>query len=275
MRLRFSKMHGLGNDFMIVDCVTQRVEFTPELVARLADRHRGVGFDQLLTLDPPSDPDIDFEYRIYNADGSSAEQCGNGVRCLGRFVRAQKLSAKPTLTLQTGDVRIAVTVLDENVEVEMGVPSLEPQEIPFRSESPGPTHELVAQGEHVEITPVSIGNPHAVLEVDDIIHAPVARLGPLIEHHDRFPEGANVGFSQIVDSGFLRLRVHERGVGETQACGSGACAAVVAGRVNGRLGDRVKVSLPGGHLRISWQGPGAPIRMSGPACLVYEGHLSI
>ena len=275
VKLRFSKMHGLGNDFMIVDLVTQSADLTPELVARLADRRLGVGFDQLLTLEPPREPDVDFEYRIYNADGSGAEQCGNGVRCLARFVQDQKLSARSTLTLKTREVRVQATVVDENVEVDMGVPSIEPQEIPFRSESPGPIHELDAGGESVKITAISIGNPHAVLEVDNIFDAPVARLGPLIEHHERFPRGANVGFCQIVDSGFVRLRVHERGVGETQACGSGACAAVVAGRVNGRLGDRVKVSLPGGHLRIRWQGQGAPIRMSGPACLVYEGHLSI
>jgi diaminopimelate epimerase len=275
MQLRFSKMHGLGNDFMIVDLVTQHVDLEPELVRRWSDRHRGVGFDQLLVLEPPTDPDTDFRCRIFNADGSSAEQCGNGVRCLARFVHDQKLSAKPTLTFQTADARVAVTVGDEEVEVDMGVPSLEPSDVPFRAQAAGPTHTLDADGEQVRITPVSIGNPHAVLEVDDIVNAPVSRLGPLIECHESFPEGANVGFSQIVDQGFVRLRVHERGVGETQACGSGACAAVVAGRVKGRLGDRVKVSLPGGKLRISWQGPGANIRMSGPACLVYEGHLSL
>ena len=276
MRLRFSKMHGLGNDFMIVDLVTQRGEFTPDLVARLSDRHRGVGFDQLLILEPPSDPDVDFRFCIYNADGSVAEQCGNGVRCLGRFIRDEKLSVKPCITLQNEDTRVAVTMVgDDDAEVEMGVPILDPEEIPFRTSSPGPTHELAADGEPVTLTPVSIGNPHAVLEVEDIVDAPVSRLGPLIERHERFPEGANVGFCQIVDAGFVRLRVHERGVGETQACGSGACAAVVAGRLNGRLGDRVKVSLPGGRLRVSWQGPGTAIRMRGPTCLVYEGHIDI
>ncbi|MEE9254739.1 MAG: diaminopimelate epimerase [Pseudomonadales bacterium] len=276
MQFRFSKMHGLGNDFMIVDLVTQRAELTPELVARLSDRQRGVGFDQLLTLEPPSDPDVDFRYRIYNADGSPAEQCGNGVRCLGRFVRDHKLCAKPSIILQNDDARVVVTMVgSDDAEVDMGVPSLDPEAIPFRTESPGPTHELEADGERVTLTPVSIGNPHAVLEVEDVVDAPVSRLGPLIERHDCFREGVNVGFCQIVDPGFIRLRVHERGVGETQACGSGACAAVVAGRLNGRLGEHVKVSLPGGKLRISWQGPGTPIRMCGPACLVYEGHIHL
>jgi diaminopimelate epimerase len=268
-------MHGLGNDFMIVDLVTQHADLGPDLVRQWSDRHRGVGFDQLLTLEPPSDPDADFSYRVFNADGSIAEQCGNGVRCLGRFVRDQKLSTKAVLTFRTGDAAVAVSVADDEVEVDMGVPSLEPAEIPFVAHTAGPTHTLDANGEQVRVTPVSVGNPHAVLEVDDIVEAPVGLLGPLIERHESFPEGTNVGFSQFVDPGFIRLRVHERGVGETQACGSGACAAVVAGRITGRLDDRVKVSLPGGKLRICWQGPGATIKMSGPACLVYEGHLTL
>lgn len=265
-------MHGLGNDFMVVDLVTQRAELTPQTVMRLSDRHRGVGFDQLLTLEPPADPEIDFEYRVFNADGTLAGQCGNGVRCLARFVRDQRLCPKPSLTLQNGDTRVCVTMLDDDdAEVDMGEPSLDPQKIPFLAESSGPRHELDADGERVMLTAVCVGNPHAVLEVEDIMDAPVERLGPVIEHDPHFPQGTNVGFCEIIDSGFIRVRVHERGVGETQACGSGACAAVVAGRVNGRLGERVKVSLPGGKLWISWQGPGTPIKMSGPTCLVYEG----
>jgi diaminopimelate epimerase len=276
MRLSFSKMHGLGNDFMVIDLVSQTVRLTPEIVRRLADRHTGVGFDQLLCVEPPTDPETDFRYRIFNADGGEAEQCGNGARCFAKFVVAAGLSNKTELKLQTSNGMIATRLRDDGmVEVDMGVPSLDPVQIPFVTDTPATSYRIEVGDGDVDVVPVSIGNPHAVLFVDSIATAPVESLGPELMRHPRFPNGANVGFCQVIDPGFARLRVWERGVGETRACGSGACAAAVAAIISGRCQPRVKISLPGGKVKIAWAGSGQPLYMTGPACLVYEGCMEI
>ncbi len=276
MRIEFSKMHGLGNDFMVIDQISQDLRLSPELIQRLADRHTGVGFDQMLCVEPPTDPECDFRYRIFNADGTEAEQCGNGARCFAKFVVDRGLSTKSHLRLQTGNGSIETELRDDDmVEVDMGVPTTEPAQIPFVADSPQTSYRLAVDNELVEIVAVSVGNPHAVLFVDAVSEAPVATLGPKLSKHQRFPRGANVGFCQVIDSGFARLRVFERGVGETRACGTGACAAAVAGVLTGRLSERMKISLPGGKVKIKWQGPGRPLRMLGPACLVYEGLIEV
>jgi diaminopimelate epimerase len=276
MRIQFSKMHGLGNDFMVIDQVTQQVNLTRELIQRLGDRHTGIGFDQLLSVEPPTDPNTDFRYRIYNADGNEAEQCGNGARCFAKFVVDNHLTNKTELKLQT-TCGVITTQLREDgmVEADMGVPSTEPAQIPFIADAIATSYRVAVGDTTVDVVPVSVGNPHAVLFVDSVNTAPVQTLGPLLEHHERFPRGANVGFCQVVDSGFARLRVFERGVGETRACGTGACAAAVAGVLTGKLSERIKISLPGGKVKISWAGPGQPLHMLGPACLVYEGNIDI
>ena len=286
MRVRFSKMHGLGNDFMVMDLVSQQVHLDPKLIARLGDRHTGVGFDQLLAVEPPTDPDADFFYRIYNNDGSEAEQCGNGARCFAAFINANRLSVKQKLRLQS-IAGIITTELRDNgsVAVDMGVPSVEPAEVPFATSATvappepddmaGPGQHISAAGETYRVTPVSIGNPHGVLFVPSVAEADVERIGAALTRHEAFPEGANIGFCEVVDPGFMRLRVYERGVGETRACGTGACAAVVAAQLAGHCEHRVKISLSGGKARIQWDGPGQPITMTGPACLVYEGQITL
>ena len=276
MQLRFAKMHGLGNDFMVIDRVSQHFDLEPELVRQWSDRHTGVGFDQLLAVEPPKSPDADFCYRIHNADGSEAEQCGNGARCFARFVADNQLSVKNTLVLETNAGPITTTLMSDNqVEVDMGVPSTQPADVPFRADTKELAYMVNVDDCRVAVTPVSMGNPHAVIFVDSVADAPVNSLGAALSRHERFPEGVNVGFCQVVDRGFMRLRVFERGVGETRACGTGACAAVVAGKIKSQLGERVKVSLPGGKVRVKWPGPGAPVKMTGPACTVYEGTISL
>ena len=276
MRLRFAKMHGLGNDFMIIDRVSQHFDMEPDQIRQWSDRHTGVGFDQLLAVEPPDDPEADFRYRIYNADGSEAEQCGNGARCFAKFVADNELSVKDSLVLESNGGTIITTLKpDDQVEVDMGIPSTHPKDVPFLADTRELAYMVDVNDCRVPVTPVSIGNPHAVIFVDSVADAPVDSLGPALSRHERFPEGTNVGFCQIVDRGFMRLRVFERGVGETRACGTGACAAVVAGKIKSQLGERVKVSLPGGKVRINWPGPGTPLKMSGPACLVYEGTIEV
>ena len=289
MKLEFAKMHGLGNDFMVIDLISQDLCLTTDQVRAWADRRTGIGFDQLLAIEAPTEPDFDFRYRIYNADGAEVEQCGNGARCAALFVSLRNLSPKTTLRMQTLGGPIETKVVDEStVEVNLGVPTNGPTDVPFAvaaacpsssSESPEAStqlrYRLQSGDESYELIPVSIGNPHGVMFVSDISTAPVEELGAELVWHPFFPEGANIGFCQIVDQGFVRLRVFERGVGETRACGTGACAAAVAGQLAGMLGQRVKVSLPGGKVRINWQGPGSPVRMAGPANLVYQGHMSL
>jgi len=265
VQLAFTKMHGAGNDFVVLDLLTQRCELTPERIAQWANRHTGVGFDQLLTLAPPTQDDADFWWGIYNADGSLAEQCGNGARCMAKFIAEEQLSPKPNIRLQTAKGIVEVSLLDtDSAKVNMRQPQVA-QATQTLSTSQGP----------VEVLQVSMGNPHAVVFVDNIHKAPVETLGPELVQHEAFTEGANIGFCQVVDRGFVRLRVFERGVGETLACGSGACAAAAAGQQLGKLGSKVKVSLPGGKLKISWDGAGQDLFMTGPATVVYSGTLEL
>ncbi|WP_413113064.1 diaminopimelate epimerase [Thaumasiovibrio sp. DFM-14] len=272
MQIQFAKMHGLGNDFAVVDCVTQNVFFSPDAVKRLADRHRGIGFDQLLLVEPPYDPESDFHYRIFNADGSEVEQCGNGARCFARFVRLKGLTNKYTIAVSTqkGKMRLKIEH-DNQVTVNMGVPQFEPAKIPFRAKAREKTYLLRAGERTLFCGAVSMGNPHCVTVVDDIDAYDVEQIGPLVESHERFPARVNAGFMQVVSRNEIKLRVYERGAGETQACGSGACAAVAVGHLQGLLDEEVKVTLPGGVLRIKWEGEGKPLYMTGPAEHVYDG----
>ncbi|WP_027858075.1 diaminopimelate epimerase [Marinobacterium jannaschii] len=274
MLVRFTKMHGLGNDFMVLDLVTQRLKLTPKMVKKLGDRHFGVGFDQLLIVEAPSDPNVDFRYRIYNQDGSEVENCGNGARCFAKFVRDKRLTAKDEIVVETANGRAILKVReDRQVEVDMGAPVLEPPKVPFDAPEQASVYDIDVQGESYQISAVSMGNPHGVLLVDDTASAPVETLGPLLEAHPRFPARANIGFMQLISRSEVNLRVFERGVGETMACGTGACGAVVAGILRGKLDQTVTVHLPGGDLEISWQGMGHPVIMTGPATTVYEGQI--
>ena len=279
MLLRFTKMHGLGNDFMMVDLISQQVTLGPDLIKELSDRRFGIGFDQLLTVKPPAKPDSDFRYTIYNADGSEAEQCGNGARCFLRFVRDQGLTTKSNIRLETSNAIIECKLeRDGHITVDMGKPKLQPGKVPFVADGPQPSYDLSLRPEYPDIFSISVlnvGNPHAVITVPAVDSAPVLQVGPHIERHSRFPEGVNVGFMEVVSRKKIKLRVFERGVGETNACGSGACAAVVAGRLQGVLDDTVDVQLTGGHLSVTWGGNNETIKMTGPACKVYEGRLQI
>ncbi|EPB9465904.1 diaminopimelate epimerase [Vibrio sp. 1727] len=275
MHFHFSKMHGLGNDFMVVDCITQNVFFSQDLIRRLADRHTGVGFDQLLVVEAPYDPETDFHYRIFNADGSEVEQCGNGARCFARFVRLKGLTNKYSISVSTKKGKMILNIEDDGeVTVNMGVPEFEPNKIPFKAKQKEKTYIMRAGDNTLFCGAVSMGNPHVVTVADDVDTAEVETLGPLLESHERFPERVNAGFMQVVSRDHIRLRVYERGAGETQACGSGACAAVAVGILQGLLDENVKVSLPGGELRIAWQGPGKPLFMTGPTTHVFDGQLS-
>jgi len=276
MQIKFTKMHGLGNDFIVIDAINQSLSLTAEQVRLLADRHFGIGCDQLLLVEPATSGEADFRYRIYNADGGEVGQCGNGARCFMRFVNEQGLSDKSELYVETAGGPLRLTrEADGQVTVNMGVPRLQPGEIPFDAPAYAPLYPLSAAGHELEIAALSIGNPHAVLLVDDIDSAPVAELGPVIESHPRFPERVNAGFMQVVDPQTIHVRVYERGAGETLACGSGACAAVVAGQLWERLDTRVKVFLKGGELMVSWRGKGKPVMMTGPATTVYQGHIEL
>ncbi|WP_416332539.1 diaminopimelate epimerase [Marinobacter sp. NP-4(2019)] len=274
--MRFTKMHGLGNDFMVVDAISQPFRLRPEMIRELADRNFGIGFDQLLVVEPPGLPDVDFRYRIFNSDGSEVEQCGNGARCFARFVRDQRLTNKRVIRVQTAKGVIELRVgRDGLVMVNMGVPELNPPAIPFAADRRKDVYTVEVDDQVVELSAVSMGNPHGVLVVDDVDSAPVEHLGPKLENHPRFPARANIGFLQIVDRSHARLRVFERGSGETLACGSGACAAVVAGCLRGLLDSRVEVELRGGKLIIEWQGEGTPVMMEGPAASVFEGQIRL
>ncbi len=276
MLLHFTKMHGLGNDFMVIDLVTQRARLREDQVRRLADRRFGVGFDQLLIVEPPRCPDMDFRYRIFNADGSEVENCGNGARCFARFVRDQRLTHKQEIRVETAGGPLTLVIDDQGlVTVDMGAPRFAPAALPFDAAEDRPLHRLEVDGETYEIGVVSMGNPHAVLRVDSVDTAPVERLGPLIERHPRFPRRVNVGFMQVVSPHEIRLRVFERGSGETLACGTGACAAVASGIRQGLLESPVTVHLPGGDLSIDWPGGDAPLRMTGPAERVFEGRIAL
>ncbi|MDQ2076854.1 diaminopimelate epimerase [Marinimicrobium sp. ABcell2] len=276
MRLRFSKMHGLGNDFVVIDGVSQKVRLGADKVRQLADRHFGVGCDQVLVVEHPTRPDMDFRYRIFNADGGEVENCGNGARCFARFVLDRRLTGKRTIRVETAGGDMTLHVLENgDVSVNMGVPQLEPAAIPFQASAQAPVYELEVNGRVLEVSAVSMGNPHAVTLVDDVTNAPVEELGPLVESHPRFPKRVNAGFMHIVSRAEINLRVYERGVGETLACGTGACAAVVAGRQRQLLDATVNVNLPGGRLTIDWPGPGQPVTMTGPATTVFHGQVKL
>jgi diaminopimelate epimerase len=276
MRLKFTKMQGLGNDFVMLDGIRQRVELDRAQIVRLADRHFGVGCDQVLLVERPSRADVDFRYRIFNADGGEVEQCGNGARCFVHFVRDQGLTAKRKIRVETLSGVIEPTLeADGQVQVDMGVPRFESEAIPFIGDNEAPTQALDVAGASVTISALSMGNPHAVQVVADVETAPVATQGPLIERHPRFPRGANAGYMQVVDRANIRLRVWERGAGETLACGTGACAAVVAGIRRDLLDSTVRVRTRGGELTIRWDGAGEPVLMTGPAQAVFEGEWQV
>ncbi|MEA2093563.1 MAG: diaminopimelate epimerase [Pseudomonadota bacterium] len=276
MRLEFSKMHGLGNDFVVIDAIHQSVDLSPKQMRFLADRRFGIGCDQVLLVESPSTTGVDFRYRIFNADGGEVEQCGNGARCFMRFVHNQGMTDKHDLQVETASGCLRLTLEDDGqVTVDMGKPRLEPGEIPFDAPARAQHYTLDVAGKPLEIAAISMGNPHAVTLVDDIDQAPVEQLGPEIEHHPRFPQRVNAGFMQIIDFENIRLRVYERGAGETLACGSGACAAMVAGRLWDQLAARVKVSLQGGNLVVSWPGIGNPVYLTGPATQVFQGHINL
>ncbi len=276
MRLRFSKMHGLGNDFIVIDGISQSVRLNPEKVRQLSDRHFGIGCDQLLLVEHPEDPDMDFRYRIFNCDGSEVENCGNGARCFAVFVRERRLTGKQVIKVETAGDKLELRVNSKgDVSVDMGVPRLIPQEIPFIANAKAAVYPLEVAGNLYDVSAVSMGNPHAVMIVPSVKTADVETLGPLVEHHPRFPARVNAGFMQIISPSEIDLRVFERSAGETLACGTGACAAVVAGRLRGLLNEQVKVNLPGGSLHISWVGEGERVMMTGPATTVFHGQVHI
>lgn len=276
MKLKFSKMHGLGNDFVVFDGVRQTVSLTREQIRLLADRRFGVGCDQVLLVERPGQPGVDFRYRIFNADGGEVQQCGNGARCFARFVREQGLTDKETIAVETASGVIHLTIeADGRVRVNMGVPRFAPSALPMAVEEEKSRYALEVDGREITIGAVSMGNPHAVLTVDDVDTAPVGQLGPLLESHPLFPERVNVGFMQVVGRDRIRLRVFERGAGETLACGTGACAAVAVGRRWGQLDEEVDVALPGGHLTIRWASPEEPLWMTGPATHVFDGEITL
>jgi diaminopimelate epimerase len=276
MRIAFTKMHGLGNDFIVFDAARAGEVPTPEALRRLADRRTGIGFDQALVLSPPLRADTDVHYRIFNADGSEVEQCGNGARCIARLVASRLgIRERPLAMDSPGGVVRAELRPDGLVSVEMGVPDFDPRSLPFVADAEAPGYRLDLPVGPVEFGAVSIGNPHAVIRVRDVDDAPVDTVGPAMENHARFPRRVNVGFLEILAPDHVRLRVHERGAGETQACGTGACAAVAVGRRHGPLAEEVRVDLPGGRLTVRWPGPGAPVWLTGPAETAYEGHVEI
>ena len=276
MLLRFTKMHGLGNDFMVLDLVSQHAHIQPKHAKQWGDRNTGIGFDQLLIVEAPSNPDVDFRYRIFNSDGSEVEQCGNGARCFARFVLDKRLTTKKLIRVETKSGVIGLDVRnDGQISVDMGAPRLVPADIPFQADAKALNYPLEVDGQTVQIAAVSMGNPHAVLRVDDVNSAPVRELGPKIEHHPRFPQRVNVGFLQVIDRHRAQLRVWERGAGETQACGTGACAAAVAAIAQGWMDSPLTLDLTGGRLLIEWAGEGHPVIMTGPAVRVYEGQVRL
>ena len=274
MRVDFTKMQSLGNDFVVLDGVSQRLEISPEVARNLADRHYGIGCDQVLLAEPGEV--ADFRFRIFNQDGSEVEQCGNGARCMAWFLRQRGLSDKSQISVQTLKSQMVLTINDNgDVTVEMGVPEFDPLKIPFQANEKSLNYPLKLPSRTVNIVALAIGNPHAVVEVDSVENAEVELLGPQIESHSRFPERVNAGFMQIFSPQHIGLRVYERGVGETLGCGSGACAAVAAGIRAGKLETTVKVDLPGGSATVNWEGPGQSVYLSGPAHTVFSGEISL
>jgi diaminopimelate epimerase len=276
MSVKFTKMHGLGNDFAVFDAISQKIDLPPHIIQQLADRHFGIGFDQLLTIEIGKTGISDFHYRIYNADGSESGQCGNGVRCVARFLHENNMTDKNLLKLsaKAGVMTVEIENYDQ-IKVNMGQPLLEPEQIPLNMPYRASQYILNLFETEQKIMSVSMGNPHAILRVEDAVTAPVSVLGQRIGHHPAFPEKTNVEFMQIISRDKIKLRVYERGVGETLACGTGACASVVVGIINQWLDSKVDVELTGGTLKIEWQGVGHPVMMTGPAVTVYEGEVTI
>jgi diaminopimelate epimerase len=276
IKLKFTKMHGAGNDFVVIDGVRQEIYLTPEQLRFLADRHFGIGCDQVLLVKRSRNEEADFRYLIFNSDGGEVEQCGNGARCFVRFVHDHKLTSKREIVVETKSGLISPKLEEDGrVTVNMGAPILAAARIPFSSDSDAVMQPLQVHGETVQITAVSMGNPHAVQVVEDAEKADVATLGPLIERHERFPKRVNAGFMQVVDRGHIKLRVYERGTGETMSCGTGACAAVVSGILRGLLDNVVQVATHGGVLTIAWAGMDKPVMMTGPAITVFEGEINL
>lgn len=277
MKLQFSKMHGLGNDFVVLNGIHQRIALTPGDIRHLADRHRGIGCDQVLLVEAPTRPDTDFRYRIFNADGGEVEQCGNGARCFVRFVHDTGLTRKNEIRVETmRGVIVPRLETDGQITVDMGQPRFQPDQIPFQAETEALVYPLqLPDGKTVEVAVTSMGNPHATLIVEILDMTPVAAWGTIIESHPRFPARVNVGFMEITDANHVRLRVFERGSGETLACGTGACAAVVAGIRRGLLNAHVVASMPGGDLAITWKGAGHSVWMTGPATTVFTGEIEL
>jgi diaminopimelate epimerase len=276
MLIKFTKMHGLGNDFVVIDAVRQHINLTTEAIKKMADRNVGIGCDQVLILEPPADKNSDFNYRIFNCDGTEVEQCGNGARCMGRYIADQQLSGKQTVLLQTKNRVMEVSIKPKNlVTANMGAPLFKPPEIPFISDQEEKLYPIETDTERYEIAAISVGNPHAVIQVEDVDTTAVSNIGPQIQAHNKFPESVNVGFMQIIDRQTIKLRVYERGVGETQACGSGACAAAVAAIQQNLVDSKVKIELVGGVLWVEWQGNDQPILMTGPAETVFHGKINL
>lgn len=274
--IKFTKMHGLGNDFMVIDAINQPVTLSSGQIRTLADRHFGIGFDQLLLIEKPEKPDADFKYRIFNADGGEVSQCGNGARCFARFVREKNLFSGNEITVDTNNGRLILKVnADDTVSVNMGVPEFSPAKIPLAVGQKSDDYKAIVNGKTIRFGAVSMGNPHAVIQVENVAAAPVQELGGLLENHTLFPERANIGFMQVLDRNHIKLRVFERGAGETLACGSGACAAVAVGIRQQILASPVTVELTGGSLFISWEGNARPLFMTGPATTVFEGVINV
>ena len=276
MKIQFTKMHGLGNDFVVIDAINQNVTLSPEQLRHLSDRHFGVGCDQILMVEQTQRSDADFRYRIYNADGSEVGQCGNGARCFARFVNDKQLNDGKVIRVDTqSGLLTLINNADGSISVNMGVPQFKPDLIPLLAETQKTDYILNVDGESIHFGAVSVGNPHAVLQVEQLDEAPVGTLGPVLEQHRLFPKRANIGFMQISDQHSIQLRVYERGAGETLACGSGACAAAVIGIQQQLLATPVSVSLPGGRLTIDWHGEGEPVMMTGTATTVFEGTITL
>ncbi len=276
MLMNFTKMHGLGNDFVVIDAINQSISLSEQQIRKLADRNFGIGFDQLLMVDKPMTANADFKYRIFNADGSEVAQCGNGARCFARFVRDKGLTDKDEVIVDTDAGQLVLRFDAEGlITVNMGVPRHAPQQIPLLADAEAVSYIAPLSSGELRFSAVSMGNPHAVILVDDVNTAPVAVVGAEMESHSLFPQRANIGFMQIINRQQVKLRVYERGAAETLACGSGACGAVVTGIELGLLDQTVQVSLPGGDLKINWQGRGQPVLMTGPAVSVYEGQINL
>lgn len=276
MKTQFTKMHGLGNDFVVIDGTRQKIELFAPHVRKLADRHLGIGFDQLLLIEKSQNPNIDFSYRIFNADGSEVSQCGNGARCLARFIHDKHLSNKNTLNVETHNTTLQLFYEnDGQISASLGVPQFDPKKIPIAAEEESLSYSQYVAGEEIKFFAVSVGNPHAIIVVNDVQKAPVSNVGAAFAKNAFFPEGINVNFMQIIDKNNIKLRVFERGVGETRACGSGACASVVAGNKLGLLNENVNVSLLGGDLTVNWKGDGEVVFLKGDAVTVFEGEIEI